>query len=127
VHSHRFLIDHFLFARRNYGFGDQHRHGEHPGTMAVVMTNGSAGRKWMNTSRPNARFRDRTSHFANTVTADSSGWAEFPCPDGSVSVWLPERAVCSPNRPRESLGYGLPEKRLARPPAHALNRIPSGG
>jgi len=24
------------------------------------------------------------------VTADSSGWAEFPCPGGSVSVWLQE-------------------------------------
>ena len=104
MYSHRFLIDHFLFARRNYGFGDQHDyfdhpkhhrlgpHGdaEHPGAMAVVMTNGSLGRKWMNTFRPNARFRDRTRHFAHQVMADGAGWAEFPCPDGSVSVWLQE-------------------------------------
>src|SRR6267142_2771409 len=104
MYSHRFLIDHFLFARRRYGFGDQHdyfdhpntiawlRTGDaaHPGVMAVVMTNGSAGRKWMNTFRPNARFRDRTGHVAQQVTADASGWAEFSCPDGSVSVWLQE-------------------------------------
>lgn len=104
MYSHRFLIDHFLFARRNYCFGDQHDYfdhpntigwlrtgdAEHPGTMAVVMTNGSTGRKRMNTFRPNARFRDRTGHFAHRVTADGSGWAEFPCPEGSVSVWLQE-------------------------------------
>jgi len=104
MYSHRFLIDHFLFARRHYGFGDQHDYfdhpntiawlrtgdAQHPGAMAVVMTNGSAGRKWMNTFHPHARFRDRTGHFAHQVTADGSGWAEFPCPDGSVSVWLQE-------------------------------------
>ena len=104
MYSHRFLIDHFLSARRDYGFGDQHDYfdhpntigwlrtgdAEHPGAMAVVMTNGSAGRKWMNTFRPNARFRDLTGHFAHRVTTDGSGWAEFPCPDGSVSVWLQE-------------------------------------
>ena len=69
-YSHRFLIDHFLFARRSYGFGDQHDYfdhpntigwlrtgdAEHPGAMAVVMTNGSAGRKWMNTFRPTPAF-----------------------------------------------------------------------
>ena len=59
MYSHRFLIDRFLFARRSYGFGDQHDYfdhpntigwlrtgdAEHPGAMAVVMTNGSAGTK----------------------------------------------------------------------------------
>ena len=58
--------------------------------MAVVMTNGSAGTKWMNTFRPHVRFRDRTGHFAHVVTVDGSRRAEFPCPDGSVSVWLQE-------------------------------------
>ena len=28
--------------------------------------------------------------YAHTVTAGESGWAEFPCPAGSVSVWLQE-------------------------------------
>src|SRR4051812_7997823 len=62
LYSHRFLIDRFLSARRAYGFGEQEEYfdhpntigwtrlgtGEHPGAMAVVMTNGSAGDKWMN-------------------------------------------------------------------------------
>lgn len=102
LHSHRFLIDVFLRARRDYGFGDQHdyldhpntigwvRTGDaaHPGAMAVVMTNGSAGDKWMNTHRPNTTFRDATGHIADAVTTDGAGWGQFRCPGGSVSVWL---------------------------------------
>ena len=101
LYSHRFLIDKFLAARRDYGFGDQHdyfdhpntigwlRTGDagHPGVMAVVMTNGSDGDKWMNTFRPNARFVDVTGHFPQTVVAGADGWANFPCPGGNVSVW----------------------------------------
>jgi alpha-amylase len=102
LYSHRFLIDVFLRARRDYGFGDQHdyfdhpntigwlRTGDaaHPGVMAVVLTNGSAGTKWMNTFRPGAAFADATGHVPGTVTANASGWAEFRCDGGSVSVWL---------------------------------------
>jgi alpha-amylase len=102
LYSHRFLIDRFLTARRDYGYGDQHdyfdhpntigwlRTGntQHPGVIAVVMTNGSAGSKWMNTFRPGATFRDATGHIPDPVTADASGWANFRCPDGNVSVWL---------------------------------------
>ncbi|HTE18872.1 MAG TPA: alpha-amylase domain-containing protein, partial [Armatimonadota bacterium] len=102
LYSHRFLIDRFLKTRHEYGYGDQHDYfdhpntvgwvrtgsGEHPGVMAVVMTNGSAGDKWMNTYRPAATFTDATGHFAHQVTANADGWANFPCPAGSVSVWL---------------------------------------
>jgi alpha-amylase len=100
--SHRFLIDIFLAARRDYGFGDQHDYfdhpntvgwlrtgdGGHPGAMAVVLTNGGAGNKWMNTFRPGARFRDATGHIGGTVTANGDGWANFTCNERSVSVWL---------------------------------------
>jgi alpha-amylase len=102
LYSHRFLIDVFLRARRDYGFGEQHdyfdrpntigwfRTGDaaHPGAMAVVLANGSAGTKWMNTFRPGATFADATRHIAGTITAEPSGWAEFRCNGGSVSVWL---------------------------------------
>ena len=102
LYSHRFLIDIFLRARRDYGFGDQHDYldhpntigwirlgnDQHPGAMAVVLTNGEAGNKWMNTFRPNATFKDCTGHVTSTVTADANGWANFLCPAGSVSVWL---------------------------------------
>jgi alpha-amylase len=102
LYSHRFLIDRFLEARRTHGHGDEHdyfdhpntigwvRTGDpaHPGAMAVLLTNGTAGNKWMNTFHPGARFRDATGHIPGTITADGSGWADFRCPDRSVSVWL---------------------------------------
>jgi alpha-amylase len=56
--------------------------------MAVVLTNGAAGTKWMNTFRPGARFRDATGHSVEVITANRDGWALFSCPGGSVSVWL---------------------------------------
>jgi alpha-amylase len=102
LYSHRFLIDRFLAARRAYGFGDQHDYFDHPntvgwvrtgdaehaGVMAVLLSNGEEGRKWMNTFRPGARFRDATGHFGDTIVANDDGWAEFRCPRGNVSVWL---------------------------------------
>jgi alpha-amylase len=100
--SHRFLIDRFLDARRRFNFGDQHDYfdhpntiawirtgdAQHPGAMAVVLTNGSAGNKWMNTFRPHATFRDVTGHIQQPVTTDANGWGNFLCPAASVSVWV---------------------------------------
>jgi alpha-amylase len=100
--SHRFLIDVFLGARRSHGHGDQHDYldhpntigwvrtgdGAHPGVLAVLLTNGTAGNKWMNTFRPGAVFRDATNHVPGTVTADAAGWANFRCNERSVSVWV---------------------------------------
>ena len=100
--SHRFLIDKFLKARNEYGFGDQHDYfdhantigwtrlgeREHPGAMAVVLTNGESGNKWMNMFRANAAFYDSTGHIQEIVYTNSDGWGNFSCPGGSVSVWL---------------------------------------
>ena len=61
---------------------------EHPGAMAVVLTNGSGGSKWMNTFKPNARFRDVTEHFPFEITTNDAGWANFLCPAGNVFVWV---------------------------------------
>jgi alpha-amylase len=102
MYSHQFLINRFLGARQTHGYGDQHDYfdhpstigwlrtgdGQHPGVMAVVMTNGNAGNKWMNTFRPGAVFRDVTGHVPGTIVADGNGWANFRCKDRSVSVWL---------------------------------------
>jgi alpha-amylase len=104
LYSHRFLIDKFLQARRDYGFGDQHDYfdhpntvgwvrlgtKEHPGAMAVVMTNGPDGSKWMNVFRADASFFDCTEHIPTKVRTNSDGWGNFPCKGGSVSVWLQE-------------------------------------
>ncbi|MEM9155020.1 MAG: alpha-amylase [Cyanobacteria bacterium P01_F01_bin.33] len=104
MYAHSFLIDKFLFARHNYGFGDLHDYfdhpntigwtrlgnSEHPGSMAVVLSNGGDGYKWMNMFRPQAEYFDITEHFSetDTVTTNAEGWGKFPCLGGKVSVWL---------------------------------------
>ena len=102
--SHRWLIDKFLEARRTYAYGDQYdyfdhantigwtRTGteEHPGGMAVVLSNGDSGSKWMQVGCPHQTYVDATSHVDEKVTTDENGWADFRCEAGSVSVWVPE-------------------------------------
>jgi alpha-amylase len=101
IPSHRFLIDRFLSLRRSHAFGDQIdyfdypncvgwvRTGdtEHQGVMAVLMSNGDAGLKRMNTFRPNQIFEDATGHITEMIISDGDGWAEFQCPAKSLSVW----------------------------------------
>jgi alpha-amylase len=100
--SHRQLLDAFLEARARYNYGDQHdyfdhpscvgwlRTGdeEHPGAMVVVMSNGEAGVKRVETGKPNATFKDCTGHDPSEITTGEDGVAEFRCPAGSLSVWL---------------------------------------
>jgi len=103
--SHRFLLDRLMEARHRFGYGAQidyfdhystvgwTRHGDeaHPGGMAVLMSNGEDGCKWMNVGALNASFVDITGHDKNPVNSNDYGWAEFRCPGGSVSVWVPGR------------------------------------
>lgn len=100
--SHRWLIDQFLHARRHYAYGPQYDYfdhwntigwtrlgnAEHPQAMAVLLSNGSAGSKWMEVGKPNTQFTDLTQHIASPVYSNEWGWAEFSCLGGSVSVWI---------------------------------------
>lgn len=102
--SHQWIIDKFLDARRDYAYGDQYDYfdhantvgwtrlgdTEHPGGMAVVLSNGEAGTKWMEVGQPNGTYVDVTEHISEPLTTNDEGWAEFPCQGGSVSVWIPE-------------------------------------
>ncbi len=102
--SHRFLIDKFLHARRHYGWGPQVDYVDHPNRigwvrlgddkhrhpMAVLLSDGAEGTKWMEVGRTNAKFVDLTGHVKEPVLTNDSGWAEFRCNGGSVSVWVPE-------------------------------------
>lgn len=104
LYSHKFLIDRFMQARKQYCFGEQKDYfdhpntigwarlgtTEHPGSMAVVMTNGSDGNIWMNMYRPNKSYSDITGHYMQKVTTNRDGWGNFLCPAGNVSVWLQE-------------------------------------
>ncbi len=101
--SHKWMIDHFLAARRAHAFGDQQdwfddAHGvgwtrtgteEHPGGMAVVMSNHEDTTLAMCTAAPNTRYRDVTEHVQDPVETNADGWGEFRCHGRSVSVWIP--------------------------------------
>lgn len=100
--SHRWLIDKFLYARKHHAHGDQYDYFNHPecigwtrlgtaefpGAIAVIMSNGPAGSKWMEVGKPNTTFIDLTEHMPNPVQTNEFGWGDFGCAGGSVSVWV---------------------------------------
>ena len=104
--SHRFMIDVMLDARKRYAYGEQYDYfdhnncvgftrlgdDEHPGALAVVLSNGEAGTKTMETGQANKVYQDATENIKDTITTDENGWAEFRCNAGSVSVWVPQEA-----------------------------------
>lgn len=101
---HRWILDRFLAARRDYAYGDQYNYfdhpnlvgwtrlgnEEHPGGMAVVLSNGAGGCKWMEVGQPNRTYIDVTEHVKEPVVTNECGWGAFCCNGGSVSVWVPQ-------------------------------------
>jgi alpha-amylase len=99
---HQWLIDKFLYARQTFAYGEQQDYfdhpstigwtrlgdEEHPGGMAVVLSNGDGGGKWMNVGHPNCIYLDITEHVPEPAITNDDGWAEFCCNGGSVSVWV---------------------------------------
>ncbi len=102
--SHQWLIDKFLEVRQKYAFGDQFDYFDHantigwtrlgneahPGGVAVILSNGDAGSKWMEVGHSNQTYFDLTEHIKEPVKTDEKGWGEFLCNAGSVSVWIPQ-------------------------------------
>ena len=102
--SHKWMIDNFLKTRRDRAWGEQYdyfdhpncvgwtRTGneEHPGGMAVLLSNGEDGKKHMETGSPNTTYIDITEHINETIETNHEGWGEFRCKAGSVSVWVPK-------------------------------------
>lgn len=105
--SHRFLIDRFLLARTHCSYGPQYDYLDHfntigwtrlgspghPRAMAVLMSDGPAGSKWMEVGKRHTVFRDLTGHIREPITTNGDGWAEWRCPGGSLSVWIEEAAL----------------------------------
>lgn len=102
LHSHKYLIDCFLRARRECGYGPQYDYfdhwnrigwtrlgnAEHPKAMAVLLSDGPEGTKWMEVGKARTRFTDITGHVPDAVVTNEHGWGEFRCKGGSVSVWV---------------------------------------
>jgi alpha-amylase len=98
------ILDQMLSARQTYAYGEQYdyfdhpntigwtRLGEedHPGGLAVLLSNGDEGTKLMEVGQPNATFIDITGHITEPVTTNDDGWGDFRCNAGSVSVWVPK-------------------------------------
>ncbi len=112
--SHRAMLDLLLEARRQYAHGRQldyldhpdvigwTRHGdeEHPEGLAVILSDGPGGGKWMDTGRADTLFRDLTGRIPAPVRTNRWGWAEFPVGAGSVSVWVGEPPAPAPGEVR---------------------------
>lgn len=100
--SHRWLIDKFIAVRRDYAYGtqkDYFDHGNvvgwtrlgnenHPEGIAVLLSTGDDGSKWMEVGHPNTCYVDVTGHIKEPVMTNQHGWANFRCQAGSVSVWI---------------------------------------
>ncbi|MCG8460524.1 MAG: alpha-amylase [Holophagales bacterium] len=100
--SHKAILDILLRARRDYAYGTQRSYLDHwdiigwtregtvahPESMAVLITDGPGGGKWMETGKANATYVDITGHRSDTVTTNGAGWGDFQVNGGSVSVWV---------------------------------------
>jgi alpha-amylase len=97
------LLNGFLYARKTYCYGPQYDYFDHPTCigwtrasnernhtgLAVIMSTGDSCSKHMETGSPNTKYYDLTGQIQEELFTDESGWAEFRCNAGSVSVWLP--------------------------------------
>jgi alpha-amylase len=100
--DHGHLIRTMMDVRRRYGHGDQHDHfdaptciawvrsgdAEHPGSMVVVLSTADAATVRVDACAANAHFRDATGHLDTVVVTGDDGVADFPCPAGSLSIWV---------------------------------------
>lgn len=106
VASHAYLIDKFMLARKHHAYGQENVYFDHSDVVgftregnadhwygvAVLMSDGPGGRKWMKVGSAHANqcFEDITGHVSRTICANGDGWAEFETNGGSVSVWVRE-------------------------------------
>jgi alpha-amylase len=104
---HRWMIDRLLFARQHFAYGPQYDYidhfntigwtrlgtDQHPHPMAVILSDGPEGSKWMEVGKPNAEFYDITGQRKEAITTNENGWAEFRCNGGSVSVWVEKNSL----------------------------------
>lgn len=100
-------LDELLKARQLFAYGYQReyfdhfntvgwtREGdtEHPSGMAVLLSNGSDGYKWMEVGKIHAgkTYYDFLENRTDNVIINPDGWGEFKTNEGSVSVWVEKK------------------------------------
>ena len=99
---HKKILDLLLLARRHFAHGPQYSYLDHfntigwtrlgsenhPHAMAVILSDGPAGSKWMEVGKRDTDFVDITGQIQGSIRSNGDGWAEFRCDGGSVSVWV---------------------------------------
>jgi alpha-amylase len=104
--SHQTILNKLLAARRDFAYGPQYSYLDHwdiigwtrlgtaakPRAMAVILSDGPGGAKWMEVGKANATFSDVTGNRTDKVTTNAQGWGNFPVNGGSVSVWVQDPA-----------------------------------
>ena len=107
--SHQWMLNRLLFARTQFAYGAQYDYidhfntigwtrlgtEQHPYAMAVILSDGPPGAKWMEVGKPNRPFYDLTGHIKGPIHTNEHGWAEFRCNGGSVSVWVEQNPLLS--------------------------------
>ena len=102
LERHKQIIDILLLARWHFAHGPQHSYFDHfntvgwsrlgtelrPRAMAVILSDGPDGDKWMEVGKRDTDFIDITGHVGGTIRSNGDGWGEFHCKGGSVSVWV---------------------------------------
>lgn len=103
--SHQWMIDKFLYARKNYAYGAQYdyleeddvlawiRGGteEKPGGIAVLISAGKERELKMKMPEGHQVYTDLTQHIEKPVKTDKEGWGVFSVKNQSISVWIPEK------------------------------------
>ena len=102
IGSGKAWLDKLMLARKNYAYGTQYTYydhadvvgftrlgdASHPKSMAVIMSDGPGGSKWMNVGKANVAFKDFTGNKTETLYSNADGWLNAVCNGGSVSVWV---------------------------------------
>ncbi len=103
---HKGIIDLLMLARWHFAHGAQYSYldhfntigwtrlgtEQHPHAMAVILSDGPEGTKWMEAGKRDTDFVDITGHIQGKIRSNGDGWAEFRCNGGDVSVWVEDHA-----------------------------------
>ncbi len=98
-------LEKLLVARKEYAYGEQYDYFDHDtcigwtrlgiderenSGLAVVISNGDNGTKAMEMGRKHIgeKFIDLLGNSEGEIIINKSGWGEFRCMAGSVSVWV---------------------------------------
>lgn len=95
-------LDKLMQLRKDFAYGTQYSYldhwdligwtrlgdSSHPKSMAVLMSDGPGGTKWMNVGKPNVAFKDFLGNRTETIYSNADGWINAACNGGSVSVWV---------------------------------------